>query len=101
MEDYLKSHSNNSELVAAHYSKTFKHLFKCNCRKFACCVPAIAATPIAPVNNCSNALKLSVSDPEKGVTLICACAILLSTRLDYVFIVQSVLFCLRQKKLNE
>ena len=67
--------------------------FKCNCRKFACCAFAIAATPIAPVINCSNSLKLSVSDPEKGVMLICACAILLFTRLDYILFVQSVLFC--------
>ena len=72
--------------------------FKCNCKKFACCAPAIAATPIAPVINCSNSLKLSVSDPEKGVMLICACAILLFTRLDYALIVQSVLF--RSKVLN-
>ena len=66
--------------------------FKCNCRKFACWAAAIAATPIAPVINCSNSLKLSVSDPEKGVMLICACDILLFTRLDYILIVQSVLF---------
>ena len=62
--------------------------YKCNCRKFACCAAAIAATPIVPVINCSNLLKLSVSDPEKGVMLICACAIFLFTRLDYILIVQ-------------
>ena len=66
--------------------------FKCNCRKFTCCAAAIAATPIAPVIDCSNSLKLSVSDPEKGVMLICACAISFFTRLDYILIVQSVLF---------
>ena len=65
--------------------------FKCNCKKFACCAAAIVATPIAPVISCSNWLKLSVSDPEKGVMLICACAILLFTRLDYILNVQSVL----------
>ena len=85
--------SAQTSLVAAGRVRKFKASpFKCNCRKFACCAPAIAATPIAPVINCSNSLKLSVSDPEKGVILICTCAILLFTRLDYILIVQSVLF---------
>ena len=86
--------SSKTSLVASGRVKKYRKAspFKCNCKKFACCAFAITATPIAPVISCSNSLKLSVSDPEKGVMLIYACAILLFTRLDYILFVQSVLF---------
>ena len=86
--------SAKTSLVASGRAKKYlkASTCKCNCRKFVYWAPAIAATPIAPVINCSNSLKLSISDPEKGVMLICACAILLFTRLDYEIIVQLVLF---------